>query len=139
MTTKTLMSKYADTLSAFEADAANALKTAQANVVKREMESGEARSELNQIKDVMKENHHGFWGAPEAILGMMYKRPESPEEIEKALEPVVGYQVAMSAVPAAEESLKEAEEAEAAARGESERANELYLAIKTLQKMGEAL
>lgn len=135
MATRKLIHKYADTLAAMEKDAAQNLEQAQNDFQQMQEARREADAELKGLKDAMKENHRGFWGAAKAIMGMIYKRPETPAEIEQALEPVIAYQVALGAVPTAEETCEAAKEAEQNAQEELFTAEDVWITIKGLKNL----
>lgn len=133
MSTKSLISKYSGVLESMEKDAAANLQEAQNGLNQRMEEQKEAKRGLKVLKDTMQENHRGFLAAAKAILGMVYKRPESPEEIDKVLEPIMGYQAALAAVPAAKEACIEAAEAEYAAERELDMATYLFDTLREVQ------
>lgn len=132
MATSTLIHKYADTLAAMEKDAVQNLKEAQNDFQQTKEARKKADAELKGLKDTMQEKHRGFWGAAKAIMGMIYKRPENPDEITQVLEPIIGYQAALGAVPAAEAACDEAKEAEQIAHVELCTANDVLNTIKNL-------
>lgn len=133
MSTKSLISKYSSVLENMEKDALRNMQEAQNGLEQCREEQREAKQGLKALKDTMQDNHRGFLGAAKAILGMVYKRPESPEEIEKVLEPIVNYQTALAAVPAAKEACLEAAEAEYAAERELDMATYLVDTLKDVQ------
>ena len=137
MATSTLIHKYADTLTAMEEEALhNHLEAKKAFQQKQEARK-KADDELKVLKDTMKEKHRGFWGVAKAIMGMIYKCPENADEITQALEPIIGYQEALEAVPAAEEACMKAEEAERLANSELYMANDVRCTIAKLFHFGK--
>lgn len=137
MTTSALLQKHRDTLTQIAFEAAESVKEAQTDLKQRTAEHEKARQHLQDLKDTMDQNHVGFFGAAKAILGMAYKRPQTPADIDNAILPVLTYQSALAAVPEAEKSCDDASAAQDVAQIELNRAVQLHSTFDFMIKSSE--
>ena len=126
MTARDLLKKYNDTLTQIAVEAADSVNEAQADLKQRTADHEKAQQHLQDLKDTMDKNHDGFLGAAKAILGMAYRRPQTPADIDNAILPILTYQSALAAVPAAEKSCDDANAAQNVAQAELNAAVQLH-------------
>lgn len=137
MTTNALLQKYHDNLVTITAEAAETVEEAQNQFNSRKSEHEAAQRELANLKETMNSNHRSFFGAAKAILAMVYKRPSTPEEIGEAIFPIINYQAALAAVPAAEEMCDSTQQTMLEASDELYKAKDLFVAFNTLKCSAE--
>lgn len=137
MSTKTLLAKHADTLSAIREEAIANSQQASEELQQRNEEMLRAQTYIGELKKTMTENHRGFFGVARAILGMAYKRPEDPKEIDKVLEPIANYQAALAAIPEARNTIFETSEAVKKAENEMQNASLVLVNLNSMLKQAE--
>lgn len=134
MSTRTLLDKYSTTLGELHRDAVKNQEEAENGLQQCIKVLQEKQRELKKLKDVMQKNRRGFMGAARAIVGMIYKCPESPEEISRVLEPIMNYQSALEAVPEAEDVYENAKALKDAAESELTMASFLVARLEGVMK-----
>lgn len=137
MTTNALLQKHNTILSQIESDAAQTVQEAQAQFNDRKAEHEAAQRSLKGLKETMDSNHRGFFGAAKAILAMVHKRPSTPDEINDAIMPIINYQAALAAVPAAEEACDSTQQSMSVASVELSTATNLFRIFHDLKDSAE--
>lgn len=139
MGTKNMLHNHQQTFATIAKEAAENLKLAESKLHKAEENLNAAENELNAIENVMSGKRHEFLGVAKAIVRMMYKHPESQEEIDQALAPVLAYKGAMPHWRSAKKEYESKFDSKLAALDEVNAAQHVYNTIKSLSNMEKTL
>jgi len=137
MSTRDLFEKHRVTLKKIEMEAADNVNEARQRLGEMREERQEAQRLVKELEETMKKNQSGFLGAAKAIFKMAYKSPENPEEIGEVIEPILGFQAALVAMPMAKEGVREAIQLEDEAGTELNAATYFHSALEGLVEVAD--
>lgn len=129
MTTRDLLNQYGPKLADVQQDAKKCVEEAKANYDARSADTARIRADLSQLEAVMNENLSSFSNSARMLRSLIHKVTKTVTDIDQATEAVLTYRNALEEKPAVEARLMAAEQLEAEAKMEWERATSLFNAI----------
>lgn len=139
MTVSDLRQKYASTLEQLLAEAQQNEDAAKAVYEGEKQKRQKARQVLSDVEEVMKNSHRGFWYVARSIIGMIFKKPKTPEQMQQVIAPLAKYQDALTTLPGVQAELESAYKAEANARQRAENNKQARWQIVAFMKELEKL